>query len=265
MNFASLRTAVVAVAAPLAVMFSIPSASAATISHSVGFNINSETRGNNPQLDFDAVIPLFDPVLGTLNQVDIRYDFDLSLNVSISNYTLSPIAVPIASSNLQIEGPKFFERFIFNNVIASTPFGGTTIDVAAGTPRQVGSLSLVLPGRGAEEVELTRIYSRTSRPLVIRDIVLRPQGNVAPFVGTGDKVLDFLASISLPLDLPTGGSIISGGVDSFTSFTLDGMVDITYDFTPAPAPVPVPAALPLIISGLAVLGLIGRRRKRTAT
>ncbi len=244
-------------------MLSIAPASAATISHSVGFNINSETRGNDPALDFEAAIPFFDPMLGTLRQVDLRYNFDLNLVISIANRTLDPLPVTIDPNNLQIEGPKFFDRFNFNNLVASTSFGPTVLDVPAGTERTFGSITLVLPGRGSEEVDLTRTFSRTSRPLVIRNIVLRPQGDVSPFVGTGDKILDFLASVSLPLNLPSSGSILSG-VSSSTAWTLDGTVDVTYDYEPAPAPVPLPAALPLLIGGLAVLGLVGRRRKQAA-
>lgn len=260
----NLCAAFVAAAIPVAAMLSVAPASAATISHSVGFNINSETRGNDPALDFEAAIPFFDPTLGTLRQVDLRYSFDLNLVISIANRTVDPLPVTIDANNLLIEGPKFFDRFVFDNILASTSFGGTVIDVPAGTPRQIGSISLVLPGSGREEVNITNTRFRTSRPLVIRDIVLRPQGNVSPFIGTGDKILDFLASVSLPLDLPNFGNFLNG-VQSVTNWTLDGSVDVTYDYEPAPAPVPLPAALPLLIGGLAVLGLVGRRRKQAAT
>lgn len=247
----------------IAALLSFAPARADVISHTVLFSNLSEVRGNNPTLDFQAAIPFFDTALGTLRQVDIRYNFDLSLVMSIANRTLNPLSIPLAANSLRIEGPRFFDRFSFNNVVASTGFGDSTIEVLAGTQRTFGSITLVLPARASEQVDLDRTFSRTSRPLIIRNIVLRPQGNVAPFIGTGNKTLDFKALTLSSLNLPNSGNVFSG-ISSSTSFTLDGSVEVTYDYEAAIAPVPLPAALPMVLGGFAVLGLVGWRRKKTS-
>lgn len=244
-----------------ALLVSAVPARATLLTESVGFNIMSETRGSEPLLNFQAALPLFDSTLGTLQQVDLRYNFDLTLDVNISNRTLAPVTVDLGPTSLVIEGPRFFDRFAFNNLLASTPVD-QTVDVAAGTRRTFGSITLTLPGRGAAAIGIDSAFTRTSRPLQIRNIVLRPQGNVAPFVGTGDMLLDFAAMTRLPLVLPNSGSVLSG-ISSSTRFTLDGSVDVTYDYIAA-AVVAVPEpALPLFLGiGLVALGLV-RKRKTT--
>ncbi len=270
------RAALIAALIQIAAMLSLAPARADVISHSVMFSNLSEVRGNNPTLDFQAAIPFFDTALGTLKQVDIRYNFDLSLVISIANRTVNPLSVPLAANSLQIEATRFFDtmRSGLNvtslppttGLVAATNFGNSTIEVAAGTPRQIGSINLVLPGHGSEQVDVDSTRAMTSRPSSItlssgRVIVLRSQGNVAPFVGSGEKVLDFKAMTLASLNLPNSGNIFNG-ISSSTSFELGGSVEVTYDYEAAVAPVPLPAALPMVLGGFAVLGLVGWRKKK---
>ena len=165
-------------------------ANALALNHSVNFNTTSEFRGNAPRLEFNALLPLFAPILGTLRQVELRYNFDLNLGITINNRKLTPVTADLDPNVLRIEGPRFFDRFNFNNLVASTNFDAL-IDVLAGTQRTFGSITLTLPGRGSAEVDIDSSLSRTSRPLQIRNIVLRLQGDVAPFVGVGERLLEF--------------------------------------------------------------------------
>ncbi len=190
------------------VVFGGSIANAAIVSHSVDFNVDSSIRGDNPSSQFSATIPFFDPNLGDLRQVDLRYNFDLELGISITNRTLNPLPFTLAANVFRIEGPKFFERFSFNNIVASTTIPETLIDVPAGTPRTIGSITITLPGRASYMSDIESTFFRTSKPLVIRNIVLRPQGNVAPFIGTNGKDLEFLASVNNPLNLSNSGSIL---------------------------------------------------------
>ena len=170
-------------------------ANALALNHSVNFNTTSELRGNAPRLEFNALLPSFAPILGTLRQVDLRYNFDLNLGITINNRTLTPVTADLDPNLLLIEGPRFFDRFNFNNLVASTNFDAL-IDVPAGTQRTFGSITLTLPGRGSAEVDIDNSLSRTSRPLQIRNIVLRLQGDVAPFVGVGERLLEFASFLT---------------------------------------------------------------------
>jgi hypothetical protein len=159
---------------------------------------------------------------------------DLSLIINISNRTLSPTTIVLGPTSLQIEGPRFFNRFNFNNLVASTPLDQTLV-VSAGTSRTIGSITLILPGRATAETEIDSRFCRTSRPLQTRNIILRPQGNVAPFVGPGEMLLDFRAFTAASLDPPATGSFLSG-IRSSTQYTLNGSVGVTYDHPPIPVP-----------------------------
>jgi len=152
---------------------------------------------------------VFDPALGTLRQVDLVYNFDLNLDIRIENRTLSPQTFEVEPSRLQIEGPRFFDRFNFNNVVVSEAID-LSLDAPRGTQRQIGSISLVLPARAIGNVAIDRRFSRTSRPLQIRNIVLRPQGNVARFIGDSEMLRDFTALTTSPLDLPNIGGYLFG-------------------------------------------------------
>ena len=240
----------------MTVFFFSSIANAVIVSHSVDFNVDSSIRGDNPSSNFSATIPFFDPNLGNLRQVDLRYNFDLELGISIANRTLNPLPFTLAANSFSIEGPRFFDRFNFNNLVASEAIPETLIDVPAGTQRTFGSITLTLPGRASYMSDIERVFARTSRPLMIRNIVLRPQGNVAPFIGTGGKELAFLASINNPLNLPNSGSILSG-VSSNAIINVLGSVDVTYEYDATM--VPVPAALLLLLSGLFGLGFIARQ------
>ena len=253
MNLSTVSGAKLSLAAAVALFITVTPARAALLSQSIGFDLVGETRGTSPRLDFSAAVPLFDPALGTLNQVDLTYNFDLSLSMSVSNRTLSPATFNLGPTSLIVEGQRFFDRFNLNNLVASVPID-ETYTAPAGTRRTIGSITLTLPGRVSDEYVVDSRFSRTSRPLVIRNIVLRPQGDVSPFVGIGDMTLEFAALTRAPLDLPSSGSILSG-ISSSTSWSdPGGSVDITYDYTPFVSPVPVPAA------GLLGLGFAARRR-----
>ena len=55
-----------------------------------------------------------------------------------------------------------------------------------------------------------------------------------------------------------------GIVDVLVDYGFDGDATLTYEFTPGAVVVPLPAALPLLLSGLAGLGLMGWRKRKTA-
>ncbi len=236
-------------------------AQAVMITQSVDFTRISETRGNNPSLDFRALLPRFDPSLGTLDQVDLTYNFDLDLNISVANRTLSPVTADLGPTSLVIEGQRFFDRFSFNRTVASVAID-ETLTASAGTQRTIGSITLTLPGRAATSIEVDRTFARTSRPLQIRNIVLRPQGDVSPFVGLDDMVLDFTAFTRTALNLPSSGSVLSG-VSSSTSFLLGGSVDVTYDYTVPVKPVEVsePSTTILMGAGVLAMGFLRRRSR----
>ena len=221
------------------------------VSYSVEFDIGTATIGNNPSQAFSASIPFFSSDLGTLRQVDLRYNFDLELGISISNRTLNPLPITLSSNGILINGQRFFDRFSSSNIVGSATIPETLINVPAGTSRTFGSITLILPGRSSNIFDLESSFLRTSRPLIIRDIVLRTQGNVAPFIGSGDKLFEFSAYTQNSLNLPNSGSVLSG-VTSNTMFNIQGSVDITYEYEPAV--VPIPLTLPLLLSG--IIGLI---------
>ncbi len=248
----------IATAALLSILTITP-ASAALVSHSVEFNVASGTRGDNPTQNFNAAIPFFNATLGTLKQVDIKYNFDLELGISISNRTLNPVSFMLAPNRFSIEGPKFFERFNFNNLITAISIPETAIEAPAGTPRTIGSISLVLPGRASNMFDLERGYARTSRPLSIRNIVLRAQGNVTPFIGSGDKLLEFTAFTDNPLNLPISTGNILNGVSYNASICVLGSVDVTYEYEATV--VPIPEALPLFLTGNAGFSFFASRKK----
>ena len=78
----------------------------------------------------------------------------------------------------------------------------------------------------------------------------------------GNNVL--LGGVRLNFGYASAGDTFDGNVDAFTIGLIAGPTT-TYDFE-ATSPVPLPAALPLVISGLGGMGLLGWRRKRkTAT
>jgi hypothetical protein len=59
-----------------------------------------------------------------------------------------------------------------------------------------------------------------------------------------------------------GGSSTDIGSSLTFSLVSDGTGSVSTDPSPAPDPTPLPAALPLFLSGLGALGLLGWRRKR---
>jgi hypothetical protein len=256
-HYQILHTAFIA-ATSITLIFFSSITNAAIVSHSVDFNVDSISRGDNPTSSFTAAIPFFDSTIGTLRQVDLRYNFDLEFGISISNRTLNPIPYTLAANTFRVEGPRFFDRFNFNNLVASQAILQTLIDVPAGTQRTIGSITLILPGRASYISDIESTFFRTSKPLTIRNIVLRPQGDVAPFIGSGDKVLEFLASVGNPLNLPNSGSILSG-VSSSSNINVLGSVDVTYEYTAAV--IPIPATLPLFLSGILGIGLVARQLK----
>ncbi len=258
--YKKLHKALIIAASIVTITFSAH-ATAATVSYSTDFDVNSTFRGDNPTSSFSAAIPFFNADLGTLRQVDIRYNLDLQLGIDISNRTLNPVPFSLGANSFLVEGPKFFDRFIFNNIIASSAIPETPLDVPAGTPLTLGSITVTLPGRSSYTSDIERIYFATSRPEQIIDIVIRPQGDVSPFIGTGNKLLEFLASTRNSLNLPTFGTVLSG-VSSSSRIDVLGSVDVTYEYDAAV--VPIPAAIPLFLSGLIGVGIFARKRKGQA-
>lgn len=54
------------------------------------------------------------------------------------------------------------------------------------------------------------------------------------------------------------------GFEAAISAKVQRVIDVTDPDPTDPSPIPVPAALPLLLSGLGAVGMVGRRRKRTS-
>ena len=268
-----LSTAFIA-AASAAVLISTAPAKAATMSGSVDFVLGASTGPSVifpnaiPSRAFSAALPLFDPSLGTLRQVDLEYNFDVSLDIRIQNYNFSDLTGTIGAKTLEVRGNEFFpntfdpdpDRLRFNSIPET--------DYTAPAATTFGPISARLPGEFETGIDIVGAFS-SSRPQVVGSaggFVIRPQGDVTPFIGTGLLNLDFLAATTSGFgELPFGtGSVLSAGTAASVILTVEGSLGYEYEFDAAVAPIPVPAALPLFLSGLIGMGLIARRWKKNA-
>jgi len=208
------------------------SAKAATVSYF--FNYLPE---GIPQVShLVGTLPLFNPALGTLTQVDL----DLTSNTSAGTIDWENLAGVPSDITLGIGA----------SVTVQGQFGGLA---ATAVPMQIGN-GAVTAYDGVTDFSGTSSFSVAGGSGTDSGSGLLTGGAVAPYVGVGLFNVDGLSSVST-LVSTTGGF----GPTQFTLGVTDGLVTVTYTYTP----VPEPGTLALLGLGLASL-LAFRLRKRSA-
>lgn len=208
-------------------------ASAATISDTatlgaLATNFSGET----------ASVDQFDSSLGTLNSVTIELFGNVSGTFQYESQDGSPATVNMnlsAEVGLSTAG---LGEFLVALPTLSQTFNTTAFD---GSIDFAGTSGGTVTGLNSSDDETTTLLG----------------GDMSEFIGLGTIDL-FVSGVGL--------SSASGPGNLFQGFsTLAGAsVTVTYDYTeattPPPSPVPLPAGMPLMLVGLAALGIAKRRK-----
>ncbi|MEP6020000.1 MAG: choice-of-anchor E domain-containing protein [Paracoccaceae bacterium] len=183
-------------------------------------------------------IAQFDASLGTLNSATITLLGTVSGSVSYESLDAAPSDV---TTNISAE------------IGLSTSALGSLI-VVLPTQEETRSATVF---DGSVDFAGTSGGSITNLTADLSDSVVLTGASLAEFIGNG--FVDFSLE-------GTGVSSASGPGNLATIFQTfaGGTVTVTYDFSDAPAPVPLPAGGLLLLSGLAGMSVMKRKKKQSA-
>ncbi len=183
------------------------------------------TVSYNTTLGSGATLALFDSSLGTLDSVLLSVDLNATVSLSVLNSgTTTQDFRVIDTATVQLSGPSS-ASFLGQYKIHFIAAPGETFEMGSS---------------------------------IIKDSVLLTSPNIVDFIGTGDFGVFIASSVFGIGVLPTGITAI-GGVTLVAPFA--GSVNVDYNYTTVAA-IPLPASLPLFLSGLVGLGIVGRRRRQ---
>ena len=207
---------------------------AASITHSTGeVFLDLGAPSFPPPPGLKKALPFFAPDIGeTLVGVDFDFTYSGTLFVDVANpeETITFDGVIVGSTKGKLIGP----LLDFDTTLTSW---GTT------TPRSV------LP-----ETEKTYSYgygaSGSGTPT-----------SIGVYLGAPGATYD----VSVIIGVALGGAFPEGILDfgAFTPGIVKWEASVTYTYEEDFPPIPIPAALPLLLTGLAGLGILGYRRRRT--
>ena len=209
-------------------------ASAATITH-------TQTLGDQTTNFADrsvGSIAQFDASLGTLNSATITLLGTVSGSVSYESLDAAPSSVTTSISAEVSLSTSALDSLIVvlptqTEIRSATAFDGA-IDFAGTSGGSIANLNANLSGS-----------------------TVLTGASLAEFIGNG--FVDFTLN-------GTGVSSASGSGNLATIFqtAAGGTVTVTYDYSDAPAPVPLPAGGLLLLSGLAGMSVMKRKKKQLA-
>ncbi|MEO0680538.1 MAG: choice-of-anchor E domain-containing protein [Pseudomonadota bacterium] len=219
----------------------------------------------NPPGGFNETfnVQQFDPALGTLQKVTIFSEATVSGSQGGENESTSEATITLSTSveidlsfqaDASILGTPGFSQnvvladfdFLFQNVFnAAADDGNTNFDGPAGETFDIDPAT-----------QFTEVNSEDDTPI----------DGFVPFVTDEATFLaQFTGLGTVGIDLSTVGSTAAfGATDVSSNFAtdLEGKLTVVYQFQrPPTGEIPVPAALPLLATGLGVLGFARFRRK----
>jgi hypothetical protein len=197
-------------------------AGAASVTESDTISIDSETGPASEALSFAQ----FNSSLGTLTSVSIQATGQAQSVIALVNISGSAVTYSASSTTIPLQ--------LSGNGL--TPVSQTFANSSMGGGSVAANSTLYIPMSPAAMLGLSG-----SDP------------NLSAYIGSGSTTLDlgFLAGTSS--ETTSNGGSLFVGTDGIAS----GQLTVTYNYTP----VPLPAALPLLLSGIAGLGAMIRRRK----
>jgi PEP-CTERM motif len=212
---------------------------AATLTETV-----SSTFGGNV-----AMVPDFDPSLGTLDGVSVTIEGNLDLSV-LTSPNLVPegpgVFAPIPYMYSAEVGPQYTGQ-LFRSIPAGLPSSAT------GTADGLGDLS-----SASAFVDENFQFNALSN-LTGLDIEGTATGKLSSFISpVAGANLPLAEIMTPPLFVQTQGLPVLLVMSSF-----DGAMSVEYIYTPPTSPVPLPSSLTLFVLGLAGVGFWQRRLTRS--
>ncbi|MEO1724708.1 MAG: choice-of-anchor E domain-containing protein [Pseudomonadota bacterium] len=188
----------------------------------------SNPPGNQPdsRISTDLIFDGFDPTLGTLEEVRLLLDIS-----SISGFDFSCRTTLTACTNVGI-----------TTIIRADLGPGLSPVVVDGDTFPIGDVPDGLDVSFDRGVAFSQFESE--------ETAADPSDFIGATVALGVESRTFLSV-----------SIFGAGTTSdVTRHDFDGTATLTYEFTPAPPSVPLPASGPILLAGMAALGLFALRR-----
>ena len=183
----------------------------------------------NTAAAFSTIVNLdrFDTTLGTLQQVRILLSATSSADVTVGNFngTPQPYTGATTQATMSVTGP---ESIVVSFILAAGPFSGT-----------------------APALSLTTVGSANDSDSAFTIV---PVINWGSYTGVGPATAAFTVGASNLFSTGTG----PGGVTFGGALSAGGTVTVEYTYESF---VPEPGTYAMLGGGLALIGLIGRRRR----
>jgi len=207
----------------------------------VGEGPSSSNLDLVPGAQAPLALDLFDGSLGTLNSAVLTLTIDISTDFEIENTGGSVASVDLTTNTV---------GFVQNSSLSSLVPNGREV---SGQATEAVTLQAAdgNPGAGSDFLASTYTDSFTEQVFFLG----APDLNFL----TGGANDDFL--LEYAINAATGTLTAGGNFDLDQTTTAQITASIEYNFTPNE--IPVPAALPLMLTGLAGLGFMGWRRRKS--